>query len=142
MTDSPGIVDFIRARLDEDEAAANSATSGPWTNDDPMASDGVFAKAIDDFVVDCDYVHMGPFAVHNATHIALHDPSRTLREVAAHRALLDEHERTSVGCRTCCVETNDGYDYTPVRWPCPTLRILASIWSDHPSWRSEWSVTE
>ena len=90
-TPPPTLHDRLRAELDRRLAVANSATSGPWTNADPMARDGVFAPAIDGFVVDCDYVHMGPFAVHNATFIALHDPADANRRYVADLETLDYH---------------------------------------------------
>jgi len=138
---SDDLITWLRAQLDEDEAVANSATSGPWSNDDPLACDGVFAKAIDNFVVDCDYVRMGPFAVHNATHIARHDPARVLAEVEAKRRILDLHHGDwpydpedgpgdyswTEQCQGC---------YKPA--PCPTVCLLALPYADRPGYQEEW----
>jgi uncharacterized protein DUF6221 len=133
---SEPLVTWLRVQLDEDERVANSATSGPWTNADPMASDGVFAAAVDGFVADCLYERMGPFAIHNATHVARHDPTRVLAEVEAKRRILDEHDTAGwkVGDRVHDCQWADG------TWPCATVRLLALPYADRDGWREEWRV--
>lgn len=121
------LVTWLRAQLDEDERVAQSATSGPWANDDPLARDGVFASAIDGFVVDCDYPHMGPFAVHNATHIARHDPTRVLADVEAKRALLDAFDEPTTVDN---VAEEEGL--------CRAVRIIATAYADRPGYLEEW----
>ena len=119
MTDD--LVAQLRAGLDEDERVANSATSGPWTNDDAMARDGVFAPEVGEFVADGQYERMGPFAVHNAAHIARHDPARVLRWVKAAREILERHfpDQHVPECDWCERE-----------WPCADIRALASVYVD------------
>lgn len=58
---------------------------------------------------------------------------------AALQAVLDEHQPESGICGTCR-HFDFRYDYDPVRWPCPTVRAVASIWSDHPDYRAEWAA--
>lgn len=75
-------------------------------------------------------------------HFDDNDPAAVLAQVAAHRAILAEH----TGSRSY-VYTDDG---TPacdvcgdgtVRWPCPTVRHLATAYAGRdgydPSWRPE-----
>jgi hypothetical protein len=69
-------------------------------------------------------------------HIALHDPARVLREVAAKRKILELHVRvilragggadyykTTNVCRSC--EPRRGALVGEHSWPCPTLLALA-----------------
>jgi len=82
-------------------------------------------------------------------HIAHHDPARVLRQAAAYRRILDEHRPSKEA-----VEWDDGAK--PVAWvdvcgccqavignvplPCPTIRALASIYSDREGYDPSWTV--
>ncbi|MDP5310416.1 DUF6221 family protein [Streptomyces poriferorum] len=107
MTDA--LVQFIRARLDEDGAAARAATgrgkgSGSWTVEEMAvrAADGA------------------PVLRHTwageGEHIARHDPERVLRELVAKRLMLDEalasgHHVSADQYETCPRATKaDGLD--------------------------------
>ncbi|MGE5829742.1 MAG: DUF6221 family protein [Micromonosporaceae bacterium] len=132
---------------------ANSATSGPWDNNDPMTTDAVRAPAVDNWVADCRYEQMGPFAVDNATHIARWHPPRALAEVEAARRILDLHSiqvelisqfpfdpytgvqlppSYNVSCRVCGWATIDPTS------ACDTVRLLAAPYADQPGYREEW----
>lgn len=60
----------------------------------------------------------------------------------AHRAIVEGHR----GLHVCPNLIDDGYtDYSADDGddgyrPCPTLRALASIWSDHADYRQEWTT--
>lgn len=74
-------------------------------------------------------------------HIVRHDPARVLREVAAKRAILKRHARTSHGyCDGCGYQDCDEPLIEDAE-QCLELRDMASVWSDHPDYRTEWSVT-
>jgi len=62
-----------------------------------------------------------------------------LAEVDAKRRIIDLHDDVSGGCRTCMDAelSNDGPD--AAAWPCPTLRLLALPYADHPGYREEWA---
>jgi len=116
------LVEFLRARLDEDEQAARAATAGPWYVDDidqelrtadVYAADGRVTSA---YTEPC-------CSVEDATHIARHDPARVLAEVDAKRRILERH--------SSCDDTSFGE-------PCEDLRLLALPYSDHPDYRQEW----
>ncbi len=104
------LVEFIRARLDEDEALARGVESS-WRcisgTGEIVASDGKATEV-------CAEAHWEGVG----EHIARHDPARVLREVEAKRALLD-------------LQASD-HDSWFLPW-------LALPYSDHPDYRSEWS---
>ena len=70
--------------------------------------------------------------------------TRVLREVAAKRKILNDHEQgprysdkpEPVICRRC--GDPPGYDYGFADSPCLTLRLLAEVYADHPDYRTEW----
>ncbi len=118
------LVEFLRGRLDEDEAVAQAAAvlwdDGNWTE-----------------------VEADPYA-----HAQRHDPARVLREVAAKRAILDAHgwhtghHHGNDGPRRCLVCITDQEDYADMwlsdLWPCLTVRHLAAVYSGHPDYRTQW----
>ena len=140
------LVAFLRARLDEDHriaaVAAGMDAGSSWVADDyDVLGDGTAAEAT---------------SFPQAEHIARHDPARVLREVAAKRRILFAHEPvllrkgsgadyyvTATVCRTCG-GTDALYDDgtappdRPAAYPCPTLRLLALPYADHPDYQEEW----
>ena len=121
------LLDFLRARLDDDQRIAQDAVA-------KLGADGDVAEwQADAWSVYCGGVGDGTLAgtgrvfsgswpdnppTSVSTHIARHDPAHVLREVAAKRAIIDM-----------------------VNSPPPmTLRWLAAVWSDHPDYRAEWRV--
>lgn len=139
------LVEFLRARVADDEAGVRALTvphewhTGP--GDDPEWTDE-------------ELVCMWPPEFHTpyerdkhwrgltvpgpalAAHIARHDPARVLREVEAKRRLVALHDRPNHQC-----VTEDG----PTQWhaadPCATLRLLALPYATHPDYRPEWAPT-
>jgi len=117
------LLDFLRARLDDDEQVARAAKPGPWAAD----GGGVHATHPTDEVV--SYTE-------SAEHIARHDPARILREVEVKRRIMEKHgasdrmEYSYFLCTGC----SDGH-------PCDTLRLLALPYDDHPECREEWRPT-
>lgn len=136
------LADFLRARLDEDEAAAKAAWPGPWQLKEehglfrqasvcvmqplsgrPGASTGLTA-----------YVPLGSQDAETAAHIARHDPARVLREVAAKRAIIDLHTPTAtLGPGRSC-------EYCGHLWPCAEALAVAAVYSDHPDYDPAWAV--
>lgn len=109
------LVAFVRARIDEDEQAAQ-----------PAAED---AEQLDEWQNAFD-APRGRFA----PHLRRHTPARVLAQVAAMRRIVDEHPSDDAGF------CGDGIGLVGCKWawPCPTLRALASTWHDHPDYRQEW----
>ena len=137
------IEEFIRARLDEDERAVVAASveyeGETWT----AAGDSVNTITVSNIAATVEKTYSQGVA----EHIARHDPARVLRQAGITRALVAGHTRddwfefadeTTGSCKACS-------NYCPecrslVRWPCGTLRLIASIWSDHPDYLPEWSA--
>lgn len=151
------LVAFLRARLDEDERIAQAASPGPWsvrTAEDERAdiyapaSAGLIAHGFDRSAVAVGEDGTGGMSAADAEYIVRWDPARVLAEIAAKRAILDLHELVTPHddddlapwresqpglqlCREC--------DWKP--FPCPTVRLLAQPYADHPdfdpTWRTE-----
>ncbi|MGW6658860.1 DUF6221 family protein [Rhodococcus sp. NPDC055024] len=109
------VADFVNARLDEDEDAANRAVSLPWV----YADDLIVVDSVDD----------SAWLDHDAeAHILHFSPARGLLEVAAKRAIIRQAAEM-VDCDTAWPEDAE--------W---ALRALATVWSDHPDFNKEWEL--
>lgn len=113
------LADFLRERLDEDEAMAKAAQQTTMAN-------GPLADQAGPCVSDEGYAYIDRFG-----------PARVLREVTAKRAMVARHSRNPGtvfdSCDWC---SHEAADYP---WPCPDIRDLASAWADHPGYRAEWA---
>lgn len=131
------LVTFLRARLDEDEAAAKAA--GGWIGTAGFEQKGWI-------IVDRPEAQSAERA--ESRHMERHNPVRVLREVEAKRRILTEHAgldfasleeesryRSFIACRRC----RDILTDKRVVAPCPTLRLLALPYADHPHYRPEWA---
>lgn len=115
------LVQFLTARLDEDERIARTAGDTGW---EPTQLD------------DPDAVLVLNAQKGIWSHIYRHDPARVLRDVEAKRRIIDEHEQAGSDLYVgepmpWCVTCSSG------GWPCPTLRLLALSYADHPDYRAE-----
>lgn len=141
MTD---LAEFLMQRIAEDEADARDAShrDAEWTAVDPSPA-GWGADERDAELLgggkplgrfDPEY---GGMLV--AEHVARWSPARVLAECAAKRRIVelhrgqkalwddDENPLEVVECPEC-----------GVLFPCPTLRLLALPYADHPDYREEW----
>jgi len=134
------LVQFLRARLDEDEQAAAAASDGPWTpwrkarlhglgqleHAVMLPGDGIGSRAT---IVTASWL--------DAEHIARHNPARVLAEVDAKRRILDLHEAAEFEYADAdvCLSCDSG---GPLPYPCPTVRLLALPYADHPDYHDEW----
>lgn len=157
MTD---IVEFLAARLDEDEIAIKAMGvegAGRWWVGQRF--DGSLDPEGSTVFVDVrrsdglGYIHLGTpgmFAGPTAIHIARHDPARVLREVAAKRKLLAEHKHVPAvqseaahvydfGCQTCHVDTHCG-ETMGLGW-CETVRLMAGVYNQSPDYDPTWRVS-
>lgn len=164
------LVAFIEARLAEDERIALAATGGPWRVDNEDYAEAIYAA--DGFTtVVAGGRWGGEASVFNsdddARHIARHDPARVLRDVAADRWILKQHEhlrfaqpgedwndqdhvenpqafpgsdRPWVGCKICDYHHN-WEEFRPGTW-CGYVRRLALPFTDHPGYDPSWSLTD
>ncbi|MEU9310841.1 DUF6221 family protein [Streptomyces sp. NPDC048256] len=126
------LVDFLRARLDEDEAAARGLL------DDKRPGRAERWKFCDDGAIR-DTGRGRSLRVKftwapEADHIARHDPARVLAEVdakrrllAIHRPYVDESDQACLGCAGGIMFSS-----------CPVVRLLALPYADHPDHREDW----
>lgn len=141
------LIEFLRARLDEDEAGVRALKvphgwhTGP--GDDP------------DWSNEC-MVLMWPPEFHTpyeqdkhwrgetisgpetAAYVARHDPARTLREITAKRAAIEEYEAVVEFLREYDLE-EDGSARAMAASLRGILVAMAAVYSDHPDHRSEWT---
>jgi len=123
--------DFIAARLDEDEAAARVATEGPWSF--VGYDDSGWAVVAND-----EHEIVSRSGSDDATHTALHDPARVLREVAAKRAILEYHATTLHEATPLRRQSMSDEQFARVLDAERTLGWLAAVYSDHPDYNPEW----
>lgn len=135
-----GIVEFINARLDEEEAVASKAATqtsqsgnrgpGEW-----WVKDAEPGSRRSSSVGGCRVYTRGhegsnlEWSLASVQHIADHDPARVLREVTAKRALI-----TSTVKR---IEQGWGY-HDNEHMIAGDLAPLAAVYSDHPDYRTDW----
>ena len=136
------IAEFVAARLDEDEAAANATESpSPWKGADDESDNWIVTDATGEPVI----YDEGTPTLNEAKHIARHDPARALREVEAKRKIMDEifhYEALIDSERGCCCAASrirNGECRSSPPDQIDGLRDLASIWSDHPDYRPGWA---
>ncbi|QVQ51312.1 hypothetical protein J4H86_21220 [Spiractinospora alimapuensis] len=150
MTD---IVEFLRARLDDDEQAAHLAAAQArheqWSAYG-SAEEEVWSVGAPhpDHPDGSKWYRLGGTLLrqsghrHLAEHVARHDPERVLREIAAKRQIIDLAAEASgldmsvdtdrrVGDRDAAEEPYIGDRI---------LRHLAAGYQDHPDYRQEWSL--
>jgi len=80
------LVEFLLARIEEDEALARPAAPGPWHVD----AESTEVLAVDGIVVADGFALSGPQTRATTAHIARHDPVRILVECEAKRRIVEE----------------------------------------------------
>lgn len=132
-----GLVEFILARIAEDEAVARAASPGGWTYGDVTSVAGGTlydeTRTIANIVYEQPEDHDGTVVRHlltpeadaNGRHIARHDPARVLAECEAKRRIVERCH--AVGALMPCEPLAQG-----------VLRTLALPHADHPDYRPEW----
>ncbi len=142
------LVEFLKARLDEDELVALDASPGPWSPnaeaDEVVAEDGI--TVCDGFALSGNQLRA------TVQHITRYDPARVLREVAAKRLALEEvtywEGRVEAGAVYADRPANrvqqlaDDAQGVAHRFEATQaiLRALATAYADHSEYRSEWAV--
>jgi hypothetical protein len=108
------LVLFKRARLDDEQHAAEAATPGPWEADGGSVIVGHPTDYVVDFARDA-----------SAEHIARQHPAKTLRRIAAVRRVLD-----------LVTFADGGGGYTEAYRD--VVRLLGLEHAGHPGYREEW----
>lgn len=141
------IVDFLNARLDEDERVV--APHRVYVD-----TDGCLSYPLEQWADGEDRLPN-----HHNVWQRIHDPARVLREVAAKQRVLERHREVreddhegwlwsewnasrgvSQPCLGCWVSGDPDSPVTEHVENCPELRDLAAIYADHPDYRQEWDV--
>lgn len=135
---SEALADFLRARLDEEEAAALAASDGPWTawRAGRVGGLGHLEHAV--MRPGQKAGSRAPIAAASwvdAEHVARHDPARALREIEAKRGLLSLRDRLSYGAEvdTSALMLRGGAYVLEV-----AVQWAALAYADHPDYREEW----
>lgn len=129
------IVDFITARLAEDEQIARAAqqytNATPWRFAPDPHGGHHWAGSIEDEPtpgVSANQIAEGVGESAWGEHIARHDPARALREVAAIRGVLESVEALNAAL-------SGGEHHGLTSYTYGALEDLAAIWSDHPDYQ-------
>ncbi|MEU8829364.1 DUF6221 family protein [Streptomyces sp900116325] len=155
MTDT--LVQFLRARLDDDERTARGTTmpldwhQGPGDDPEWTSAEMVLMWPPEfhtPYEQDKHWRGLTAEPAGLAAHIARHDPARVLAEVEAKRQLVKLHGRATLragggaqyfATETVCRSCEPNHQFPERSWPCPTLRLLALPYADHPDYRPEWA---
>jgi hypothetical protein len=141
------LIEFLEERLREDREAAEAAQDimeSAWQ----MLPEGPEEENYSgEFRISNGLTIAARVEEPKARHIVLHSPARVLREVTAKRAILEDHrikpttwrepDDEAFGCERCHFDRDEGvygFGY------CPTLKALATVYSDHESYREEWAA--
>jgi hypothetical protein len=147
------LVEFLRARLDEEEAITRAAAD---RIPDPRTWRRMWTETHD--VNDWPDPDAAAMADHLFAHIIDWSPTRVLANIAANRAVLAihrpchggitepwgcEHGHVDEACETgvpdvpaVCVECT--YDDRTVAYPCPTVLAVAQPYAGHPDFDPAW----
>lgn len=111
------LIDFLKARIDEDEAAAGLVTTPIYACDGHDRRWDCIAQPEEKWADGTDRLPN-----HHATWTSIYDPARVLADVAAKRAIVDDYAEVPSTARL-----------RPLRW-------LAEVWRDHPDYDAEWDI--
>jgi hypothetical protein len=164
MEASVTIIEFLSARLDEDEAVARAASPGPWHTN----AEAHEVLAVDDITVAEGFALSGPQTRATTEHIARHDPARVLAEVEAKRKIIAFHDQWPVLVQTepkiefsgsdtlgatidqYAVRMSQQIDWQTTQQyrarfgteppTAPMLRALVQVYSGHPDFEEEWRL--
>ena len=117
------LLDFLLARIVEDEEAAHAAEATEWSTTRHRN-----VKAVDDGLI-------AAVGTHSAAHIARHDPQRVLAECRAKRRIIrlaTEADRAPRFAVPTAPEEARAFTLDAV------VRALAAVYEDHPDYRPEW----
>jgi len=144
------LVEFLTARLDEDEQVARWAIQYSGLRDRGLAESWEVVRTGEEgrsLLIQTRYealrskpvTEFYDAAFHRplADHIARHDPARVLREVEAKRRLVERYER-AVSQSASVSQYIRGQDHGYEEACRDALHDAAAVYSDHPDYREEW----
>lgn len=145
------IVEFLEARIAEDEQIATAAShpGWPWPSGEDLG-EWIVSDRGHLYAGGSVRTHYGVMDDGDETseelvrHMAQQDPARALREVAAKRAIIAASKDTYAGppWEDADIESGaaDVWDGRQTSYR-EVLANLASAYSDHPDYRKEWAIT-
>ncbi|MCX5522182.1 DUF6221 family protein [Streptomyces bobili] len=144
-----GLVEFLRARLDEDETTAEAARRQVAERACPPPQVDEWETGAGQWRVvpwlysgraEADFAQWGRIEIATLAkdHIARHDPARVLADVAAKRRILDDVLPT-MQADEVSIAGEWGVGPDPVREASDDLlSLLALPYAEHPDYREEW----
>lgn len=129
------IVEFIAARIAEDEQAARDSFGEEWGCD--RLSGGPVLLAPERLIVAEDGGLAEPHDIATGQHIARHDPVRVLRQSEVFRKMVDEYQAI---LSHPDLQTDVLVHTTAHLMLRSVIRPLAEIWSDHADYQREWAT--
>lgn len=118
------LVEFLHARITEDEALAHDVQVDARARFDHAEGEEIATSTL----VTTDHVSV------------IYGPARVLAECEAKRCIVEHHrgepyaDEPEIYYCVVCHEALGGRGDIP----CPTLRLLAMPYADHPDYREEW----
>lgn len=138
------LVEFLKARVDENERAARAVIPADLPDGGVWIHDGYCNISGPGFMI----YNEGGHDEKQSDHIATYDPARVLREVKAKRRIMARHARDPQwaslatmrdACMGCGVEGPNEWPVTESLNECPELRDLALVYADHPDYQQQWT---
>lgn len=128
------LVEFLRARLNEDEQAARECGGAPWSAQPSLNAVHVEPKAIADNKLAWGELGHVATVLHerDQQHIARHDPARVLREVEAKRRLIADFEMYDASARYPDSEGGIAIGLGTA------VELAALAYADHPDYDEAW----
>jgi hypothetical protein len=144
------LVTFLRARLDEREAAARAANPSPWrriTNQEPrLSSTTIFGASYlgdQEKLRNVCNVELSWERDANAAHIVLNDPAFVLADVAAKRRILSDVYEPLRELESAIQDENDTGEDPSINWHEVSDRLLCALaapFAQHPDFDPAWVV--
>lgn len=119
------LVQFLRARLDEDEQTARAAHGPNWLTDGRRRVG--YGLGGDDWLFDA-------LTTADADHIGRHDPARVLAEVYAKRQIIDSYERAMANRRAHPDDLASAGAFLALHG---AVKLLVLPYTDHPEWEPD-----
>lgn len=129
------LTEFLLARIAEDEAIAREATPEPWVDGEGY----VHTDQVGDQVTDFGSTDEAQ-GRRDSAHIARHDPARVLAECEAKRRIVEAALEVLGDLELGEDPLADADDLADGQvWAfAEALRLLASVYADHPDYDEAW----
>ncbi|MDQ8040481.1 DUF6221 family protein [Cellulosimicrobium sp. XJ-DQ-B-000] len=132
------LTEFLLARIEEDETAAQDAEPGPWTLDRESLPQAIIGADGDPVIRAAKGERDWTFQTSEvAYHVVRHDPARVLTECEAKRRIVDYREQCERDRDEAPREARDLFAARLLAFDA-TLRALALPYAGHPDYDEAW----